>query len=255
MFELNGKVAIVTGSTRGIGRAIAEQFLLAGASVLISSEDATSCEATARELGDEWSGRVMAVPCDVRNDQQQQELVEAATVHFGGLDILVANADIVDEHTGSVESSRSTYELVMDVNLGSIVRLCGMVIGPMKLRGGGNIILMSSIAGLRGNKAIGPYALSKAALAQLARNLAVEFGPSNIRANAIAPGLIRTELAKPMLADSGYLERRMQLTPLRRPGEPLEVAGVAVFLASAAAGFVTGQMIVVDGGTVISDGN
>ena len=255
LFELNGKVAIVTGSTRGIGRAIAEQLLFAGASVVISSEDAASCEAAARELGREWDDRVLAVPCDVRNDQQQHALVNAATTHFGGLDILVANAGIVDEHTGSVASPQSTYERVMDVNLGSIVRLCGMAIGPMKLRGGGNIILMSSIAGLRGNKAIGPYALSKAALAQLARNLAVEFGPSNIRANAIAPGLIRTELAQPMLADSGFMERRMQLTPLRRPGEPLEVAGVAVFLASAAAGFVTGQMIVVDGGTVISDGN
>jgi NAD(P)-dependent dehydrogenase (short-subunit alcohol dehydrogenase family) len=255
LFGLSDKVAIITGSTRGLGRAIAEEYLIAGASVVISSEDATACEATEFELKREWRDRVVAFPCDVSDDNQQQGLVDTATARFGGLDILVANAGIVDEHSGTTSSTRATYDRVMNINLGSIVRLCGMAIGPMKQRGGGSIILMGSIAGLRGNKAIGPYALSKAALVQLARNLAVEFGPNNIRANAIAPGLIRTELAKPLLTDSAFMERRMQLTPLRRPGESVEVAGATVFLASPAGGFMTGQTLVVDGGTLITDGS
>jgi NAD(P)-dependent dehydrogenase (short-subunit alcohol dehydrogenase family) len=247
LFGLSDKVAIITGSTRGLGRAIAEEYLIAGASVVISSEDATACEATEFELKREWRDRVVAFPCDVSDDDQQQGLVETATARFGGLDILVANAGIVDEHRGSTSSTRATYDRVMNINLGSIVRLCGMALGPMKQRGGGSIILMASIAGLRGN--------SKAALVQLARNLAVEFGPNNIRANAIAPGLIRTELAKPLLTDSVFMERRMQLTPLRRPGESVEIAGAAVFLASPAGGFMTGQTLVVDGGTLITDGS
>lgn len=254
LFGLSDKVAIITGSTRGLGRAIAEAFLAAGASVIVSSEDATACRTTELELKTRWRDRVVAVPCDVSDDDDQKAMVDAATAQFGGLDILVANAGIVDEHSGSIASTRGIYDRVMNINLGSIVRLCGMAIGPIKRRGGGSIILMASIAALRGNKAIGPYALSKAAIAQLARNLAVEFGPENIRANAIAPGLIRTELAKPLLADSVFMERRIQLTPLRRPGEPVEVAGAAVFLASRAGGFVTGQTLVVDGGTVITDG-
>jgi NAD(P)-dependent dehydrogenase (short-subunit alcohol dehydrogenase family) len=157
--------------------------------------------------------------------------------------------------SGTVDVTPDDYQRVMSVNLDSIVRLCGLVIPHLKARGGGSIVLMSSIAGLRGNKALGPYALSKAALAQLARNLAVEFGPDNIRANAIAPGFIRTALAEPLLANEDFMARRMQNTPLRRPGEPEEVAGAALFLASPAGAFVTGQTLVVDGGTLITDGN
>ena len=143
----------------------------------------------------------------------------------------------------------------MSLNLDSVVELCGLAVPHMLARGGGSIILLSSIAGMRGNKTLGSYALSKAALAQLARNLAVEFGPDGIRANALAPGFIRTELAAPLLADATFMARRMQNTPLRRVGEPEEVAGAALFLASGAGAFVTGQTIVVDGGTLITDGN
>jgi NAD(P)-dependent dehydrogenase (short-subunit alcohol dehydrogenase family) len=254
LFGLQNKVAIITGSTRGLGRAIAEEYLAAGASVVICSEDAAACVATESLLKSKWPDRVLVQRCDVRNDVEQQALVDAAISRFGGLDILVANAGIGDEHSGSLASTRATFERVMDINLGSIVRLCAMAIGPMKKRGGGSIILMASLAGLRGNKAIGPYALSKAALAQLARNLAVEFGPDHIRANAIAPGLIRTELAAGLLADADFMKRRLQLTPLRRVGEPHEIAGAAIFLASAAGAFVTGQTLVVDGGTLVTDG-
>jgi NAD(P)-dependent dehydrogenase (short-subunit alcohol dehydrogenase family) len=143
----------------------------------------------------------------------------------------------------------------MGINLKSTLDLSTRVIAGMADRGGGSVILMSSIAGLRGNKSIGLYALSKAGLAQLARNLAVEWGPKGVRVNAISPGLIRTPLAAQMLADEAFMTRRLSLTPLRRVGDPGEVAGVAVMLASRAGGFITGQNLVVDGGTTISDGN
>ncbi|MBU2237770.1 MAG: SDR family oxidoreductase, partial [Gammaproteobacteria bacterium] len=145
--------------------------------------------------------------------------------------------------------------LVMSINLKSALRLCSALIPDMAERGQGSVILMSSIAGLRGNKAIGLYGLSKAGLAQLARNLAVEWGPKGIRVNAISPGLIRTPLATELLENEQFMQRRLLATPLRRVGEPEEIAGVAVMLASRAGGFISGQNIVVDGGTIISDGN
>ena len=255
LFDLTGKVALITGSTRGLGRAIAEAYLQAGARVVVSSEDAAACAATEAELNSNWKNRFIAVTCDVTFDEQQKVLLDTAVSRFGGLDILVANAGISDGFTGSLASSRPDYERVMDVNLGTIVRLCGMAIPELRRRGGGSIVLMSSLAAMRGNRSLGPYALAKAGLAQLARNLAVEYGSDNIRANAIAPGFIRTELAKPLLANTQFMQRRMQNTPLRRPGEPAEIAGPAVFLASAAGAFVTGQTLVVDGGTLITDGS
>jgi NAD(P)-dependent dehydrogenase (short-subunit alcohol dehydrogenase family) len=143
----------------------------------------------------------------------------------------------------------------MDTNLRSALWLCSAVIPGMAARGAGSVILMSSIAGIRGNKSIGLYGLSKAALAQLARNLAVEWGPSGVRVNAISPGLIRTPLAEPLLTNSAFMERRLALTPLRRIGEPHEIAGAAVLLASRAGAFITGHNLIIDGGTTISDGN
>jgi NAD(P)-dependent dehydrogenase (short-subunit alcohol dehydrogenase family) len=125
----------------------------------------------------------------------------------------------------------------------------------MAQRGGGSVILISSIAGLRGNKSIGLYGVSKAGLAQLARNLAVEWGPHGVRVNSLSPGLIRTPLSTGLMGDEAFLGRRLSLTPLRRVGEPEEIAGVVVLLASRAGGFITGQNLIIDGGTTISDGN
>jgi NAD(P)-dependent dehydrogenase (short-subunit alcohol dehydrogenase family) len=152
-------------------------------------------------------------------------------------------------------SSDADWSLTMTVNLRSVLWLTNLVIPQMAERRDGTVIITSSIAGVRGNKAIGLYGLSKAANAQLARNLAVEWGPSNVRVNAISPGVIRTEFARPMLDNERVMERRLSLTPLRRVGTPQEVAGVAVMLASAAGAFMTGQNVIVDGGTTIGDGN
>jgi len=253
-FRLDGKTAIVTGGTRGIGRAIAQAFAAAGARVVVGSENAEACAATEHALRDEGFD-VLGVECDVTSNEQQQAMIDRTVATYGGLDILVANAGITGNPGGTTEASAEEYERVMATNLTSVVRLCGMAIPYLTAQGGGSIVLMSSISGIRGNKAIGPYALTKAALMQLARNLTVEHGPKNIRANAIAPGLIRTELSLPLLNEQQFMERRMAMTPLRRVGEPVEVAGAALFLVSPAGAFVAGQTLVVDGGTVITDGN
>jgi NAD(P)-dependent dehydrogenase (short-subunit alcohol dehydrogenase family) len=255
LFDLTGKIAIVTGGTRGLGFAVAEAYLAAGASVMICSEDAAACDTAAAGLRTAGHERVTARRCDVTYEADQRALVDETQAIFGGLDILVANAGIADTMTGSLAASDADYRRLMAVNLDSVVQLCGFAVPALRARGGGSILLMASLAGLRGNKAIGVYALSKAALIQLARNLAVEFGPDNIRANAIAPGFIRTDLGASLMADQAFMTRRMQNTPLRRPGEPHEVAGAALFLAGSGGAFVTGQTVVVDGGTLVTDGS
>lgn len=254
LFDLSGKSAIVTGASRGLGLATAEWLARAGARVTIASEDASQCDRAQKELASRGVS-VDARKCDVTVAAEQAELVNATVRDFGGLDILVANAGTAGPVTGSLAIPSEDYRAIFALNLGSVVELCSLAVPHLRARGGGSIILMASLAGLRGNRSLGAYSLTKAALAQLARNLAVELGPDNIRANAIAPGFIRTELAAPLLADAAFMQRRMQMTPLRRPGEPEEVAGAALFLASRAGGFVTGHTLVVDGGTLVTDGS
>lgn len=246
-FRLDGKVGLVTGSTRGIGRAIAEAMITAGARVTISSEDAADTAAVAAELG------MPGVPCDVTDAAAIERLVEATAALDGGLDIVVCNAGITGRPGGFADIAMDDYDRVMAINLRSQVMLARAA--RPHLRAGGSLVLISSLSALRGNGAISAYALAKAGVSQLARNLAVEWGPHGLRCNAIAPGFIATELSRPLLENQAFMARRMQMTPLRRPGTPAEVAGAAVFLASPAAGFITGQTLVVDGGTLITDGS
>jgi NAD(P)-dependent dehydrogenase (short-subunit alcohol dehydrogenase family) len=253
-FDLRGKVALVTGATRGIGHAIAAQFAAAGAQLVISSDEAAAC---AQQAG-EFSARhveTIGVPCDVARREQLEALVDAANAHFGRIDILCCNAGTVP-HSGPLHTaSDQDWERTIDVNLRSMFWLTSLVVPAMAARGDGAVILISSLAGLRGNKSIGLYGIAKAGCAQLARNLGVEWGPSNVRANAISPGLIDTDFARPFKGDEALLRRRLAATPLRRMGRAEEVAAVALLLAAPAGGFITGQNIVVDGGTLISDGN
>lgn len=249
MFDLSGKAAIVTGSTRGIGRAIAEALIAHGARVLISSEDERDTDQVATALG--MPGKA----CDVADDEALAALVERANADLGGLDILVCNAGITGRAGTFAHVDMVDYERVMAINLTSQVKLANLALPHIAARGGGSAILLSSLSGLRGNSRINAYALAKAGVAQLARNLAVEWGPANVRVNALSPGFIATELSSPLLADEVFMARRMAMTPLRRPGTPDEVAGAAIFLASAAGGFVTGHNLVVDGGTLITDGS
>lgn len=239
LFDLTGRCALVTGAGGGLGAAICAGLAEAGARVLASDRPGVADPAFAADLAAPGGPAALA------------EAVAAA----GGADILVLNAGIEGPTGPMHEAPEAELERVLAVNLRSVLRLTGALVPPMAERGGGAVILMASIAGLRGNARIGPYALTKAALAQHARNLAVEWGPRGVRANAVAPGLIATPLAAGLLADRAFMARRMEATPLRRPGTADEVAGTVVWLASPAGGFATGQTIVVDGGTLISDGS
>ncbi|WP_428149768.1 SDR family NAD(P)-dependent oxidoreductase [Brevundimonas sp.] len=248
LFDLSGKVAVVTGSTRGLGYAIAEAMVAHGATVVVSSENVADTAAAAAALG------ATGIPCDVGDDAAIARLVTQTTRQFGGIDILVSNAGI----TGGPAAGpldMTSFDRVIAINLRSMVLLTKHALPVMEGRPGASVTLMASLSGLRGNARIEAYAMAKAGVMQLARNLAVQWGPKGVRTNAIAPGLIDTVLADHFKADKAVFERRMQMTPLRRMGLPAEIAGAAVFLASPAGGFVNGHTLVVDGGTVITDGS
>lgn len=254
LFDLDGRVAIVTGAGQGIGLAIATALAEYGASVMLTDQNAAVVASAAADLRARGLDAA-ATACDVACRDAVAELVERTRLWGGPTDIAVCNAGIQGPAGPMRDAGDEDWSRVFDVNLRGAARLADRVLPAMAERGFGRIVLMSSIAGLRGNGAIGLYGMSKAALAQLARNLAVEWGPYGICVNAISPGLIRTPLARRLLADETFMRRRIAATPLRRPGEPHEVAGVALMLASPAGGFITGQNIVVDGGTMISDGS
>lgn len=254
MFDLSGQVAIVTGSTRGIGRAIAQTLAEAGAHVVISSEDAAACSATVEEfVALELSAT--AVVCDLSQRGAIRDLVQITVQRYQRLNILVCNAGIEGPLGPLAQAGEADIQRTLDINLHSSITLTSAAIPHMVQQGGGSVILIASIAGVRGNRSIGMYGISKAALAQLGRNLAVEWGPQGVRANCISPGLIATDFSRGVMDNTAFMERRLSLTPLRRVGQPQEIAAAALFLASKGGAFVTGQNLIVDGGTVISDGN
>ncbi len=254
LFDLTGKIALVTGATRGIGLGIAEEMARAGAQVVISSNEVEACATVAAQLRAQGLD-VIGIACDVSDRVQLQSLVDQTIAQRQRIDVLVCNAGVAT-HAGPIASATDRdWDLTMTINLRSVLWLTSMVIPAMAERRDGRVIITSSLSSVRGNKAIGLYGLSKAAVAQLARNLAVEWGPTNICVNAIAPGVIRTEFAKPIFENPEAFQRRLLLTPLRRVGEVSEIAGVAVMLAAKAGSFITGQNLIVDGGTTISDGN
>lgn len=252
LFDLTGKVAVVTGSTRGIGEAIVHRMAEQGAKVVVSSRKADACEKVAADINAKHEGAAIAVPCNISEKADLQRLVDTANETFGKIDILVCNAAVNPYFGPSKDISDEAFDKIMDVNVRSNHWLCHMVLPQMVEREDGTVIIVSSIGGLRGSPILGAYCLSKAADFQLARNLAVEFGEHNIRANCIAPGLIKTDFARALWEDPDILKRSTAGAPLKRIGLPDEIAGAAVFLASPAGAFMTGQSVVVDGGATIA---
>ena len=251
LFDLTGRTAIVTGSTKGIGRAIAVALARHGARVVVSSRDAGRVEATQRELSDEGL-EVLGLACNIGRKDDLQALIDGTRDAWGGIDIVVGCAGI-NPHYGSFTAvPDQIFAKIMATNVQSNLWLAQMVAGDMRRRKDGAIIYVSSIGGLFGSDVIGAYCISKAAEFQLVRNLAVELGPDNIRVNGIAPGLVRTDFARALWEDEDRAAGRIARTPLRRLGEPDDIAGIAVYLASDAGRWTTGQSIVVDGGTSIA---
>ena len=251
LFDLKGKVAVVTGSSKGIGKAIALRMAEHGAKVVVSSRKQDLCEAVAKQITDK-GGEAIVRTCNINSKEALQDLVDFTNKTWGKIDILVSNAALNVHFGKTLSVTDDQYEKIMGANVRSNFWLCNMVAPGMAKRKDGVIIIISSIGGLRGSDQLPIYAISKAADMQMARNLAVEWGPGNVRVNCIAPGLVKTDFAKALWDNPDIYKKTITQAPLRRIGDPDEIAGCAVMLASRAGSFITGQTIVVDGGVTIS---
>ncbi|MDP9086964.1 MAG: SDR family oxidoreductase [Pseudomonadota bacterium] len=255
LFDLAGKVAIVTGSSRGIGRAIAEGLAAHGAKVVISSRNQGSCEDVACAINAEHgAGKAIAIAASISSKQALQEMVDETVRQLGPVDILVCNAASNPYYGPMSGITDEQFRKIFDNNVLANHWLTAMVAPAMLERGAGSMIIISSVGGLTSSTKIGAYNISKAADLQLVRNLASEFGPRGVRVNAIAPGLVRTDFARALWENPETLKAVTSIAALKRIGEPHELAGAAIFLASEAASFVTGQTLVVDGGTTFGAG-
>lgn len=255
LFDMSGQVALITGSSRGIGRATAEAMAEQGAKVVISSRKQDACDAAAAEINAKFGeGTAIAVAANISSKDDLQNLVGQARTAFGKITALVCNAASNPYYGPGLGISDDQFRKIMDNNILSNHWLISMVAPEMLERGEGSITIISSIGGLKGSPIIGAYGISKAADMQVARNFAVEFGPKGVRVNCIAPGLIRTDMARALWEEPETLKRSTAAACLKRIGEPPEIAGAAVFLASRAGAFTTGQTIVCDGGATISGG-
>ncbi len=249
-FSLSGKVALVTGSTRGIGKSIAEEMARAGARVVVSSRKAEACEQVRAEF--ETQGyEVLAQACNVSRKEELQALVDATLKRWGRIDIAVSNAASNPYYGPLAAIPDDAFDKIFNNNVKSVLWLAAMTLPGMAEHGGGSYITVGSIGGIIASTVIGAYGMSKAADHMLVKNLAAEWGPKNVRVNAIAPGLIKTDFAKALWEDPQRRKEREAATPLRRLGEPKDIGGIAAFLASDAAAFITGQCIVADGGVTI----
>ncbi|MDH2342977.1 glucose 1-dehydrogenase [Bradyrhizobium sp. SSUT77] len=246
-FDLTGKVAVVTGSSRGIGRASAELLAKLGAKVVVSSRKADACKEVADGIN-AAGGEATVIPCNIARKQEVEALIAGATKHFGKIDILVCNAAVNPYYGPLLDITDEAFDKIMGSNVKSNIWLSALAIPQMAERGKGSVVIISSIGGLRGSTVIGAYGISKAADFALCRSLAGEWGPKGVRVNCIAPGLVKTDFARALWEDEAILKRRTATTPLRRIGEPDEIAGAVAYLASDASSFMTGQTIVIDGG-------
>ncbi len=255
LFDLTGKVAVITGSSRGIGRAIALRMAEQGARVVVSSRKQDACQAVVDEIeAAHGKGRAIAIAASISSKEELAELIKQTNDKLGPIDALVCNAASNPYYGPMAGIADEQFRKILDNNILSNHWLVQLTAPQMIARKNGSIIIVSSIGGLKGSPVIGAYNVSKAADMQLARNYAVEYGTDNVRVNCIAPGLIRTDFARALWENPNTLKAATATTPLRRIGEPDEIAGAAIFLASDAGRFTTGQTIVVDGGQTISSG-
>lgn len=250
MFDIKDKVALITGASRGIGRATAIQLAASGARVVVSSRKRAACDEVVNEIR-EAGGDAIAIACHVGDHGHLKEMVALVESKWGGVDILVCNAATNPVYGPMSTLSDEAFTKIMTVNVQGTIWLCNLVLPRMAERGGGAVVMMSSIAALRGTATIGAYGMSKAAEAALTRNLAVEWGPKKIRVNAIAPGIVNTDFARELINDPARRAQMESRTPLRRFGEPDDIAGIVHFLASSASAYITGQVIVADGGETV----
>jgi NAD(P)-dependent dehydrogenase (short-subunit alcohol dehydrogenase family) len=253
LFDLTGKSAIITGSSKGIGKAIAERLAEHGANVVISSRKPGPCDEVAAAINAKYGeGRAIAIPANIASKEDLQRLVDETNAAFGKIDILICNA-ATNPYAGPMAGiTDEQFDKILQNNVVSNHWLIQMVAPQMLKRKDGAITVVSSIGGLRGNALIGAYNISKAADMQLVRNLAVEWGPSNVRVNCIAPGLVQTDFARYLWENPEILKVATDPAPLRRIGQPDEIAGAAVYLSSKASSYMTGQTLVVDGGITIA---
>lgn len=255
LFDMTGQVALITGSSRGIGKATAEAMAEQGAKVVISSRKQDACDQAAAEINARYgAGTAIAVTANISSKEELQNLVNETRKAFGKITTLVCNAASNPYYGPGLDISDDQFRKIMDNNILSNHWLIQMVAPEMLERGEGSITIISSVGGLKGSTIIGAYAISKAADMQMARNFATEFGPKGVRVNCVAPGLVRTDMARALWEDPETLKRATSVAALRRIGEPPEIAGAVVFLASRAGAFTTGQTIVCDGGATITGG-
>ena len=253
LFDMTGKVAVITGSTRGIGRAIAERMAEHGAKVVVSSRKQDVCDQVAKEINDRFGpGTAVAIAANISSKENLQNLVDESKRAFGQIDVLVCNAASNPYYGPLAGISDDQFNKILSNNIVANNWLTSMVVPDMIARRDGSVIIVSSIGGIKGSTTIGAYCISKAADMQLARNLACEYGEHNVRVNCIAPGLIKTDFAKALWDNPDTLKASTARSPLLRIGIPDEIAGAAVFLGSAAGNFMTGQTMVIDGGATIS---
>ncbi|HNR76652.1 MAG TPA: SDR family oxidoreductase [Parvularculaceae bacterium] len=255
LFDLRGKAAVITGASRGIGEAIARRLAEHGADVIVSSRKIDACEAVASSINEALGRKAArAAKCDIARKEDLKSLIDFADAELGKVDILVANA-AVNPHFGSSETiTDEQFDKIMTANVKATHWLSQFVTPQMKARRDGSIIIISSIGAFVGSNAIGAYTVSKAADLALARNIAVEFGPYGVRANCICPGIVKTYFAEALWKDPKVEAAVTKTVPLRRFGEPDDIAGAAVFLAAPAGRWMTGQQIVIDGGAMVSMG-
>jgi NAD(P)-dependent dehydrogenase (short-subunit alcohol dehydrogenase family) len=255
LFDMTGQVALITGSSRGIGKATAEAMAEQGAKVVISSRKRDACDATAAEINARHGdGTAISVTANISSKDELQHLVNETRAAFGKITTLVCNAASNPYYGPGLGIGDDQFRKIMENNILSNHWLISMVAPEMLERGDGSITIISSVGGLKGSTIIGAYSISKAADMQMARNFATEFGPTGVRVNCVAPGLVRTDMARALWEEPETLKRATSVAALRRIGEPPEIAGAVVFLASKAGAFTTGQTIVCDGGATITGG-